>query len=210
MGAAPAPPVKGTAMIINSETLDLAFRGFKTVHTDAFEAAPAFKDRIAMTVPSTSRDETYGWLGQFPQLREWIGPRHVKNLTAHGFTIQNRKFEATIAVKRDDIADDKLGLFKPMFSEMGQASRRHPEELVFSLLKPEAKLSGPVPAAGWIKDLKAEPSGIWGRVEWTATARELIRNREYRYLSPSFLFHPKTQAIMKLKGAGLPPGALND
>ena len=76
--------------------------------------------------------------------------------------------------------------------------------------KPEAKLSGPVPAAGWIKDLKAEPSGIWGRVEWTATARELIRNREYRYLSPSFLFHPKTQAIMKLKGAGLPPGALND
>lgn len=135
MGAAPAPPVKGTAMIINSETLDLAFRGFKTVYTDAFEAAPAFKDRIAMTVPSTSRDETYGWLGQFPQLREWIGPRHVKNLTAHGFTIQNRKFEATIAVKRDDIADDKLGLFKPMFSEMGQASRRHPEELVFSLLK---------------------------------------------------------------------------
>lgn len=32
------------------------------------------------------------------------------------------------------IADDKLGLFKPMFAEMGQASRRHPEELVFGLL----------------------------------------------------------------------------
>ena len=36
------------------------------------------------------------------------------------------------------------------------------------------------------------------------------RSCHLRYLSPSFLFHPKTQAIMKLKGAGLPPGALND
>ncbi|MDZ4096424.1 MAG: Mu-like prophage major head subunit gpT family protein, partial [Paracoccaceae bacterium] len=122
-------------MIINSETLDLAFRGFKTVYTDAFDAAPAHADKIAMTVPSVSRDETYGWLGAFPRLREWVGPRHVNGLAAHGFTIANRKFEATVSVGRTDIADDRLGLFKPMFAQMGQDTRRHPEELVFSLLK---------------------------------------------------------------------------
>lgn len=69
--------------------------------------------------------------------------------------------------------------------------------------KPEARLSGPVPAAGWIKELKADESGLWGRVEWTATAREMISRKEYRYLSPSFLFHPKTRQIVRLKGAGL-------
>lgn len=69
--------------------------------------------------------------------------------------------------------------------------------------KPEAKLKGPVPAAGWIKELDAREDGIWGRVEWTATAREMIANREYRYLSPSFLVHPKTKEIARLKGAGL-------
>ena len=69
--------------------------------------------------------------------------------------------------------------------------------------KPEARLSGPVPAAGWIKELKADDSGLWGRVEWTATAREMISRKEYRYLSPSFLFHPKTRQIVRLKGAGL-------
>ena len=69
--------------------------------------------------------------------------------------------------------------------------------------KPEAKLSGPVPAAGWIKELKADETGLWGRVEWTATAREMIGRKEYRYLSPSFLFHPKTRQILRLKGAGL-------
>lgn len=69
--------------------------------------------------------------------------------------------------------------------------------------RPEAKNNGPVPAAGWIKALRSDDQGLWGRVEWTATAREMIANREYRYLSPSFLYHPKTTAIVRLKGAGL-------
>lgn len=121
-------------MIVNAESVSLAFKGFKTVFTDAYMSAPANADKIAMTVPSGSRDETYGWLGAFPAMREWVGPRHIKNLEAHGFTIKNRKFESTLEIARDDIADDRLGIFKPMFSEMGQAARRHPEELVFGLL----------------------------------------------------------------------------
>ena len=122
-------------MIINSATLDLAFRGFKTVYTGAFNAAETHYDKIAMSVPSSSRDESYGWIGQFPQLREWVGPRHVKNLAAYGFTITNRTFESTVSVKRTDVEDDRLGIFKPMLAEMGAFARRHPEELVFSLLK---------------------------------------------------------------------------
>lgn len=69
--------------------------------------------------------------------------------------------------------------------------------------KPEAKLSGPVPAAGWIKELRAAEGGLWGRVEWTATASEMIARKEYRYLSPAILFHPKTRQIVQIKGAGL-------
>ena len=69
--------------------------------------------------------------------------------------------------------------------------------------KPEARLSGPVPAVGWIKELKADDSGLWCRVEWTATAREMIGRKEYRSRSPSFLFTPKTRHILRLKGAGL-------
>ena len=69
--------------------------------------------------------------------------------------------------------------------------------------KPEVKLSGPVPAAGLIKELIAKASGLWGRVQWTATASEMISRKEYRYLSPSFQFHPKTRQIVHLNGAGL-------
>ena len=67
---------------------------------------------------------------------------------------------------------------------------------------PAAKLKGPVPAAGWIKELAADETGIWGRVEWTETARNMIARKEYRYLSPSFL-HNKSGHVMRLNGAGL-------
>ncbi len=69
--------------------------------------------------------------------------------------------------------------------------------------RPEARLSGPVPAAGWIKELKRKADGIWGRIEWTARARELIVAREYRYLSPALKFLPKSGEIILLKGAAL-------
>ena len=69
-------------MIITSENLALAFKGFKAVYTDAFMTAPAHADKISMKVTSNSADETYGWLGAFPSMREWIGPRIIKNLMA--------------------------------------------------------------------------------------------------------------------------------
>ncbi len=68
-------------------------------------------------------------------MREWLAERIIHNLAAHSFTITNRRFESTVAVQRTDIEDDRLGIFKPAFSKMGNNARRHPDELVFGLLK---------------------------------------------------------------------------
>jgi phage I-like protein len=63
--------------------------------------------------------------------------------------------------------------------------------------------AGPVPAAGWIKELQAREDGIWARVEWTPRAAELLANKEYRYLSPVFRYQAKTGKVVALTGAGL-------
>ena len=63
--------------------------------------------------------------------------------------------------------------------------------------------TGPVPAAGWIKELAARADGLWGRVEWTGRAAQMIRDKEYRYLSPSLLFDEETRHVFRRKGAGL-------
>lgn len=67
----------------------------------------------------------------------------------------------------------------------------------------DGKATGPIPAAGWVKELATRPDGIWGRIEWTARARELIAAKEYRYISPVFEYDATSKAVNRLKGAGL-------
>jgi hypothetical protein len=42
-------------------------------------------------------------------------------------------------------------------------------------------------AAGWIKDAQTRDNGLWILVEWTKTAAQKIKDKEYRYFSPEFL-----------------------
>ena len=44
---------------------------------------------------------------------------------------------------------------------------------------------GEAPAAGWVKELKLEDGCIKAVVEWTPRGAEYLKNREYRYLSPT-------------------------
>lgn len=59
------------------------------------------------------------------------------------------------------------------------------------------------PAAAWIVELQNRDGAIWGKVEWTPRGREAVANREYRYLSPVFLYDKDTLRIIKLNSAGL-------
>lgn len=120
-------------MIINQETIRETFQSFNTVFNKAFQEMQPQYSCVAMEVPSETRDETYAWLGSVPSMREWIGDRQVKNLAAYGYTIQNRDFELTVSVPRNDIEDDRIGVFKPMFQDLAYSAGRHPDKLVFGL-----------------------------------------------------------------------------
>lgn len=42
----------------------------------------------------------------------------------------------------------------------------------------------PSPAVGWIVELQARESGIWGHVEWTDVGKEILKRKEYGSISP--------------------------
>ena len=121
-------------VVINQATLGAAFNGFKTIFQQAYDGAASSLEKLAVVVPSSARQEEYKWLGQFPGMREWIGERVVKDLAVEGFTIKNRDFEATVSVDRNDIEDDAIALYKPLFQQLGESARQHPDELIFDLL----------------------------------------------------------------------------
>ena len=121
-------------MIINSGNLAILFRAFNAAFQKGFSGVAPMWSRIATQVPSTTEQEDYGWLGDIPGLREWIGDRQVKNLTQYDYSIKNKEFESTVGVPRSKIEDDKYGVYAPIVEMMGNSAAKHPDVLVFGLL----------------------------------------------------------------------------
>ncbi|MFQ2769110.1 Mu-like prophage major head subunit gpT family protein [Aeromonas caviae] len=120
--------------MITPALLQSLFTGFKKNFEDAKGEAPTQYEKIATVIKSTTKSNTYGWLGKFPSLRKWVGDRVIESMKTHGYQIVNEDFEATVAVDRNDIADDELGIYAPLFAEMGRSAGVHPDELCFGLL----------------------------------------------------------------------------
>jgi len=137
MVTTPSPHEAGgltIAMLINAANLDALRAGFKTSYQQGLGIASSQYLQVATVVPSTAKTQKYGWLGKVPGVREWIGPRLVQNLEQHDYSITEKKWELTIAVDRDDIETDNLGIYAPMFQEMGASTGAKWDELVFGML----------------------------------------------------------------------------
>ena len=121
-------------MLVNQPNLTAVFLNLKTTFNKAFEAAPSIWNEIAMLVPSSSKQNDYSWLSRFPKMREWIGEKYLKTLEAFKYVIANKDFEATVAVDRNDIEDDTLGIYGPMAQEAGFSAKQLPDEIVLELV----------------------------------------------------------------------------
>lgn len=122
--------------IVTPALLTNLMTGFRSDFQSAYAAMQAQTQfaKIATTVPSSSKSNTYGWLGQFPKFREWVGDRTIKDMEASAYQILNKSYESTVGVLRTDIDDDNIGVYRPLMSEMGRAAASYPDELIFALL----------------------------------------------------------------------------
>lgn len=121
-------------MIITVASLAALQQGFNAAFLQGFGATKPSWEQVAMRVPSTADIENYGWMKELPGMREWVGQRVIHNLEASGAALKNKNYEHTIGVDRNNIDDDKLGIFAPMFSMQGEIVANHPDELVWGLL----------------------------------------------------------------------------
>ncbi|MFT4190844.1 MAG: Mu-like prophage major head subunit gpT family protein [Comamonas sp.] len=178
-------------MIINRGNLKTLYVAFNAAFKAGLGQAASQYAQIATVVPSTTGSEEYGWLGQLPNMREWLGDRVVHGISEHDYTIKNKAFELTIAVPRTAIEDDQFGVYTPMFQEMGRSVAAHPDQLIFQLLANGRTAQGydKVPffsAAHPVLDAKGRPatqsniddgaggSGTWYVLDTTRALKPLI------------------------------------
>ena len=122
-------------MLVNAANLDSLRVGFSTAFQNGLGQAQSMHDRVATMVRATQMEQSYGWLGKIPNVREWIGKRAIQNLMQHDYAIKEKPWELTIGVDRDHIETDNLGIYTPIFEEMGRSSEAFRQQLVFDLLK---------------------------------------------------------------------------
>lgn len=121
-------------MVMNQSSLQTLYMGYTTAFNMAFSEAEVNYTKISMTIPSSTRETTYAWMGQIPSMREWIGSREIQNLMSYDYTVKNKTYELTIDIPVNDIADDQYGIYTPLVSEMGLSAKKHPDVIMFELL----------------------------------------------------------------------------
>ena len=108
--------------LVNESGLRALFVALSTTFNDALLAITQDYKTTCMEVPSTGRGMDYAWLTRFPMMRQWIGDKQVKNLALITYYVPNVPYEATIAVDRDDVEDDQLGIYKPQAESLAQTA----------------------------------------------------------------------------------------
>lgn len=122
-------------MLVNAANLDSLRVGFKTNFQNGLGQASTAYLRVATVVPSSTKEQKYGWLGKIPNVREWVGARAVQNLQQHDYSIKEKALELTLGVDRDDVETDNLGIYTPLFTEMGMSTGAQWDLMVFKALK---------------------------------------------------------------------------
>src|SRR5690606_20337695 len=79
-------------------------------------------DFMLTPVSSTTRVETYGFLGDFPIFRKWVGDKRIRSIAEKAYQLANDDFEATIGIHKTKIEDDNLGLYGPIVRGWGQSA----------------------------------------------------------------------------------------
>jgi phage major head subunit gpT-like protein len=119
-------------------TRDLV-RGFtatvRALFTEEYKAQSGVWNRLATVVESSSESETYYWLSEVPLMREFVDERVIKGLSEYGFSIKNRKFEATIGVEREVLEDERFGQVRVRIQSLAESASLHYDHLLFDLIK---------------------------------------------------------------------------
>lgn len=102
-------------------SLNLQYQG-------GYGSAKTFWTDIATQISSSTTSNTYSWMQQLDQMRQWVGPRIIRDMANSSFTLTNLPFELTLGVDRYDWEDENTGTYGPRAAQMGLAAAKLPDQ----------------------------------------------------------------------------------
>lgn len=122
-------------MLITKADIEALNVGFNKRFQEGYSETPEYSSQMTTTIPSNAKSETYGWMTRLLKMRKWDGPRLIQNLNTASYSLVNDKYENTVGVPVDDYEDDTLGVYNPLFSELGRTTRKWPDQLFKTVIQ---------------------------------------------------------------------------
>lgn len=122
-------------MAIDIASAQVKLRDLTAKFDNRVAAATPFYPQVCYDASSVRSSEKYGWIGNMPGMREWLGERQFSELRSANFVLENKHWESSLAIKKTDLADDNLGQYGPVLEQLGIEAAHHPDELWFSVLE---------------------------------------------------------------------------
>lgn len=122
-------------MIITQASLEALRTGFSLEFNNGLAKAAPVSGPLVTPITSTTKVNTYGFLGDMPIFRKWIGDKRIRSVREKEYSLKNEDYEATIGIHKNAIRDDNLGLYGPMVAGWGQDAGQLQDRLAFDALK---------------------------------------------------------------------------
>jgi phage major head subunit gpT-like protein len=125
-------------MDITAANLDILYRDAQNTFQQTLVKTPVVYPQIATTIPMGTLQTVQAFLQQVPMMRKWLGPRVINNAIAQSRTITAIKYEDTISVDVDQLADEQMALFSNTIQMFTEAGAKWPDQLVSGFISTEA------------------------------------------------------------------------
>ncbi|MEF8787590.1 MAG: Mu-like prophage major head subunit gpT family protein [Planctomycetota bacterium] len=122
-------------MEITQGNLKAAFTGLKAAFNDAVQTAETDKVKNLMeTVPSNTGFEKYPVASLLGDLEEVLDEVTITSIGSFIQGVPNRTFARIVRVRRNDIADDNIGVYRPGVRQLGRRAALYPLRLAAETL----------------------------------------------------------------------------
>lgn len=111
-------------MNLTAEKIQAMTTAFDAVFKDAFGTAPTTYEKYCMIVGDASHTIVeLPFFETFAFMREWIGPRQIKNLTAQKLVMREKAYEDTLGVPMRAIETDNWGLYSNSIAQLAENAK---------------------------------------------------------------------------------------
>lgn len=129
-------------MQLTTSNLRYFFTGLEQRFWMAYKTAPTWYQDVTTTYPVGTEQWVSGWLGMLAKVREWTGPRIVREPAPQTYLVPIQNFELTWGIDKFKMQDDQHGIYTAEFAFHGMQNAKWPDYQVRDLIFNQGSQTG--------------------------------------------------------------------